>query len=364
MRVVFAGGGTGGHLYPAIAVADALGKRADVTFIGTADRLEATIVPNAGYQLVTIPARPLSRSVVGGAQASLTNVAGMAQAAREIARLRPDVVVATGGYVCFPVVAATRMLRGLGRARAPIALLEGNAQPGLTSRMVAPLVDEVWGAYDEPDTRFAGKFVRTGVPVRASIASLPARAEAVARLELDPARKTLLVMGGSQGARSINDAVSQVPNLPAGWQVLLIAGRDGERIAREAKLGADDLHVTTYLNDPAIAFAAADLVLARAGASTLAELATLGLPAILVPYPHATDDHQRANALAFARSGGAVVVEDRQLSPETLAALLAETCAPQRLAALGAAARSNHTGNAVHAVVARIDALVSRKSAR
>jgi UDP-N-acetylglucosamine--N-acetylmuramyl-(pentapeptide) pyrophosphoryl-undecaprenol N-acetylglucosamine transferase len=361
MNVVFAGGGTGGHLYPAIAIADALRGRAQIAFVGTADRLEATIVPNAGYPLTTISAKPLARkyslAMVGGAFA---NLAGIAQSLRVLGRLRPDIVIATGGYVSFPLVVAARM-----RRRVPIALLEPNARPGLTNRMLAPLVDEVWGAFDDVDPRFAGKYVRTGVPVRESLRALPPHAEAMARLGLDPALRTLLAMGGSQGARSINDALVAVAGadaLPQGWQVLLVAGeRDAAEVARElaASPMASRAHAVAYLDKVADAYAAADVVLARAGASTLAELAAAGLPAMLVPYPFAAEDHQEANARAAERAGAAVVVSDADLH-DRLASLMAETLRPARLDALRAAARARAQTDAVAAILARIDALLSR----
>ncbi|HTU81698.1 MAG TPA: glycosyltransferase, partial [Candidatus Acidoferrales bacterium] len=209
MTILFAGGGTGGHVYPAIAIADALRSRgADVVFVGTADRLEASAVPKAGYSLQTIAGRPLTRKLsLELLRTAAANLVGTLQSLRIVGRCRPDAIVATGGYVCFPVVLAARMLRAVRRFGGGIALLEPNARPGLTNRVLAPLVDEVWGTFERPDPRFAGKYVPTGMPVRAALRSLPARDAAVARLGLDPARKTLLAMGGSQGARSINDAI-------------------------------------------------------------------------------------------------------------------------------------------------------------
>lgn len=361
MKIVFAGGGTGGHLYPAIAIADALRDEAEITFIGTADRLETGIVPKAGYTLRTVAARSLSRTPMAAVRAGAVNLIGLVQSLRLVSWLRPDIVIATGGYVCFPVVAATRVLRAVGRTRAPIALLEPNASHGLTSRVVAPLVDEVWGAYDDPDSRLHAKFVRTGVPVRASLSCLPARAQAVARLGLDPNLHTLLVMGGSQGARTINNAITQLVDLPERWQIVLVAGQQHADQAAADVAASSRVHVVAYLHDPADAYAAADLVLARAGASTLAELVELRLPAILIPYPHATDGHQWVNARAIARSGAAIVVDDADLTAAGLTKLLAEQCGDAQLAALRDAARRVTPGNAVGKIVARIHALLSRR---
>jgi len=366
VTVVFAGGGTGGHLYPAIAIADALKERgATAEFVGTADRLEAKIVPQAGYTLHAISSRPLSRHV--NAELPLTvvaNGAGVLQSAALLRRLKPAFVIATGGYVCFPLVCAARALRALALYRGPIALFEPNAKPGLTNRLLAPMVDEIWGAFDVPDARFRAKYVKTGTPVRASLRRLPPRDVAAQRLGLNPARKTLLAMGGSQGARAINDALTALiksDGLPAGWQLLQVTGeREYERV--RAELGTSDSVVRPYLNDVSDAYAAADLVLARAGASTLGELAALGKPAILVPYPHAAEDHQAANAERFAAAGAAVTLPDRELVSGRLRFVLAECAEPGQLAAMQAAAAHLSAGDPVAAIVARVDALLARKN--
>ncbi|MBV9334195.1 MAG: UDP-N-acetylglucosamine--N-acetylmuramyl-(pentapeptide) pyrophosphoryl-undecaprenol N-acetylglucosamine transferase, partial [Candidatus Eremiobacteraeota bacterium] len=287
MTVVFAGGGTGGHLYPAIAIADALQARnARVAFIGTSDRLEATIVPKAGYELLPIASRALPRAVTPALLRTIAdNLKGTIQSLRLLAATRPDIVIATGGYVCFPVALAARVRRFAGLSRAPIVLLEPNAEPGLTNRLLAPMVDEVWGPPLEPDRRLAGKYRATGVPVRASLKNLPARDAAIARLGLDPSLRTLVAVGGSQGARAINDALIDLlrrNGLPSGWQLLALTGAADYDRVRAALPNS-----VPYLDDMADAYAAADLVLARAGASTLAELAAAGKASILVPYPHA-----------------------------------------------------------------------------
>jgi UDP-N-acetylglucosamine--N-acetylmuramyl-(pentapeptide) pyrophosphoryl-undecaprenol N-acetylglucosamine transferase len=350
LNVVFTGGGTGGHLYPAIAIAQALGERASVTFIGAADRLEATIVPNAGYPLVTVMSAPAKRAYV--------NLAGVFQALNALRRLKPDIVIATGGYVAFPVALAARML---GKT---IALLEPNAHPGLTNRMLAPLVDEVWGAFPAGDPRFGRKYVHTGIPVRASLRSLPSREAALERLGLSAKRSTLLAMGGSQGARSINDALTsllQSDGLPDGWQLIHVTGEKEYDRVRSA-LGKTDGALRAYLNDVSDAYAAADLVLARAGASTLGELAATGRPAILVPYPHAAEDHQRANAAMVAQAGAAVVVDDRELIAGKLRGILADVTRPSRLAELRAAAERERATDPIAIILARVDALTMRKN--
>ena len=370
VNALFAGGGTGGHVYPAIALADAMRGRANVRFIGTSDRLETRIVPEAGYDLVTISSRPLQRRLsFATLQTVLANGVGVLQAIRALLAFRPDIVIATGGYVCFPVMVAAKVLRSLRRLPARLALLEPNAQPGLTNRMLAPLVDEVWGAFEGANALFAGKYRHTGIPVRGSLFRPNNRIEAARRLGLDPNRRTILTIGGSQGARSINEAVAALATrraLPSDWQILHVSGdRDYEYMKAELSVPyqGNAVVLVPYLREMADAYALSDVVIARAGASTLGELAALGMPSILVPYPFASDDHQAANAREFEAAGAAVVISDGDLSADSLWWTLREVMEPQHLATMRAAARSLGSNDPVAEILTRIDALVSRKTA-
>lgn len=370
MKVLFAGGGTGGHLYPAIALADALGSRAQIRFLGTRDRLEAKIVPQAGYDLETISSRPLQRALSPAVFGTLfANAAGIGQAMGALRRFHPDVVIATGGYVCFPAIAAAKILRSMGRLRARFALLEPNAQPGLTNRLLAPMVDEVWGAFPDAAPAFAGKYVHTGIPVRASLTHPNNRIEAARRLGLDPSRRTILAIGGSQGARSINEAVAALVTrraLPADWQILHVSGeRDYEYMKAEERdpFGANLVKLVPYLSEMADAYAVSDLVVARAGASTLGEIAALGLASILIPYPFAAEDHQTRNAAEFETAGAAIVIADRELSADSLWWTLRDAMEPRRLEAMRVAARSLAGTDPVARILARIDELATRRKA-
>lgn len=370
MRVLFAAGGTGGHIYPAIAIADALAARAEVRFVGTADRLEQSIVPAAGYRLETITSRPLPRrSPLAIPAAAAANVAGIVQAARVVMRLRPDLIIATGGYVCFPVMAAAALLRGMRLLRCRLVLFEPNAQPGLTNKLLAPLVDEVWGAFESRAGRFGKTYIRTGIPVRAGLRRDMDRSAAAARIGLNAAAFTVVVVGGSQGARSINAAVDGLVRshgLPAGWQLLHITGpRDfTEFRTREAAVPENRVVVLAYLSDMSDAYAVADVVIARAGASTLGELAAIGAPSILIPYPFAAGDHQLQNARAFAAAGAALVIEDAKLDPPALRTALQQVADPARLAHMRSAARSLGTGDPLERILARIETLMARKKVR
>ena len=309
-----------------------------------------------------VDARPLARDSVAGRVAALAaNARGLFQALGIVRRFRPDVVVGTGGYVTVPVIAAAAILRALGRLPATkIALLEPNAEPGRANRSLARFADEVWGAYDSGKQFFGRKMVVTGVPVRPEILKLPDRAAARRALGLDVGATTVLVFGGSQGARSLNAAASAMVarrRLPATWQTLHVCGpRDYEWMATERRTEPNDNRyaLMPYIDDMASAYAAADLAVCRAGASTLAELAAAGLPAILVPYPFAADDHQRKNADAFVRAGGAGLIGDAALDADSLYWALVEALAPETLTRRATAARTLARPDALKTIVDRI----------
>jgi UDP-N-acetylglucosamine--N-acetylmuramyl-(pentapeptide) pyrophosphoryl-undecaprenol N-acetylglucosamine transferase len=366
-RVAFTGGGTGGHVYPALAIDDAIRAEYDPShyeprFFGNRDGLEAKLVTS--MPLAFVPSAALQRSLsLGTLRTFALNLLGVVVALRALVAFRPQMVVATGGYVCFPVVVAARILRAIGGLRCGIALLEINVRPGLTNRLLAPLVDEVWTTYDASASYFRGKAVRTGTPVRASIAQTSHPSRARMALGLAPERTTIVAMGGSQGARSINQAVAALVTrrtLGDTRQVLHVSGeRDYAFIAAEEReTQANHVTLVPYLPDPANAYAAADVVIARAGASTLAEIATTGTPAILIPYPHASDDHQTANAAVFADAGAAVVIVDRDLDGDRLWYALEETLRPEVNQRMRRAATALGAGDAGARIVSRIEALV------
>jgi len=331
MKVLLAAGGTGGHIYPGITIAQTLLERipdAELLFVGAKGGLEAELVPRAGFAFEAIPARYLRRRL--SAEALLTAWTawrGFREAWRIVGRFRPDVAVGTGGYVSGPVVLAAAL------RRVPTVIQEQNAYPGLTSRLLAKAARRI-ALGSEAAARYfprTGKVVVTGNPIRRDIL-VRTRAEAIASLGLDAARKTVLVFGGSQGGRSINNAVVEAaPALLARGDVQIVhqtgkihfadvAARAGAA-PRPAGDGASagHWHIVPFIHDMPAAYAAADLVVCRAGAITLAEIAARGLPAVLVPYPFAAERHQDANAAELARAGAAVVVPDAELTGPALA---------------------------------------------
>lgn len=345
--IVIAAGGTAGHVVPAIAVADALrADGAQVEFVG-GSRAEAQLVPAAGFALHTIAVEGLARNNPLRALRALALAAlAVPRSLALLRRLRPDAVMGGGGYVAGPVGVAAVILR------IPLVLTEADSHVGLTNRLLAPFARRVCLAFAIPG-RDGDRFRITGRPIPPFAHD---RAGARERFGLAPRDACVLVFGGSLGARSINDAALAAfatgPDTSApGVRVLHISGRRDhpELLTRELPAGYD-LREYLSLEDFAQALAAADLVVARSGGSVF-ELAAHGLPAILVPYPHASGDHQTANARWMADAGAAVVIADRELTPDRLReqvqALLADR---QRLAAMAAAAAGLARPNAARDV--------------
>jgi UDP-N-acetylglucosamine--N-acetylmuramyl-(pentapeptide) pyrophosphoryl-undecaprenol N-acetylglucosamine transferase len=331
--ILIAAGGTGGHLFPGIAVADELVRRgaARVVFAGTPRGLESRLVPRAGYALELLPILPLNgiglARLLGGL---LALPWGLLKSALLVLRLRPAAVLGIGGYAGGPVT----LLAALLGVRAVI--LEPNARPGFTNRVLRPFVDVAACAYDEARAAFGAKGVLTGNPVRGGFALLPAK---------EPKEPlTLLAFGGSQGSRVLNQAlVAALPSLP-GPDELRIVHQTGPAMRDEVdaayRQAARPAEVVAFLDDMERRFGDADLVLSRSGATTCAELCAAGKPAILVPFAGAADDHQTTNARALEAGGAARVVPERELSGESLARAVADLArAPQALVTMGAAAR-------------------------
>jgi len=362
MRLLLTGGGTGGHVYPALAIAEAFSHEKDFTplttlFVGTKERMEAEIVPKAGVEIEFVRAAPLERKLSAGFFGMLgTNAVGFVESFEIVRKMRPDVLIATGGYVTLPVVAAARTLRTLGFMGTKLVTLETNAVGGLTNKALAPLVDEIWYGLAPQGRALEPREVVVGTPVRASMRRPMSAAEGRAALKLDAERTTVVVMGGSLGARSVNEAAAALieAGMPENWQVVVVCGqRDQPEIWR--RLGwREHVKVIAYLDDPRPAYAAADVVVSRAGASTIAELAATATPALLVPYPHATADHQAANARAYAAGGAARVIADADLDAGRLRLELTAALGGERAAQMRAAAERAALADPRAAIVARV----------
>lgn len=359
LRIVIAGGGTGGHLYPGVAVArELIARRAgtQVTFAGTARGIEARVVPREGFELDTIRSGGLKgKSLMDSLRGASLVPLGLLDAWRILSRRTPHLVIGVGGYSSGPVVLAAA-LRGV-----PTLLLEQNAVPGLTNRLLARVVRAAAVSYESTTAFFGSKAFVSGNPVRTEFLGQPMRdVTAVA----NDASVNVLVFGGSQGAHAINLAmVDAAPALAASAMKLALTHQTGERDLETVRSGyakaGMPAEVEPFLYDMGRRLQAADLVVCRAGATTLAELAAAGKPAVLIPLPTATDDHQRKNAEEVARAGAAEVLLQADATGSALAGRI-ETLARDAEARrrMGRAARALARPDAARVIVDRALELV------
>ncbi len=332
--ILIAAGGTGGHVFPGIAVADELRRRhpsRSLVFVGTPRGIESRLVPRAGYKLELLPILPLNAvGAFGLAKGVLALPWGLWRSAALVLRLRPDAVLGVGGYAGGPVVLMAALLG------VRTVILEPNAKPGFTNRLLAPFVRHAACAYESARAAFGSRGVITGNPVRGGFASIP-------RKEHRPPF-TLLAFGGSQGSRVINEALVQaLPHLPKADRLRIVhqVGASGHAsISAAYGVAGRAAEVVPFIDDMEHRFAKADLVLCRSGATTCAELTAAGKASVLVPFARSADDHQRKNAEAMRNAGASLMIEERSLTgPDLAAALLSLLDAPERIETMEGAAR-------------------------
>ena len=354
--LLIAGGGTGGHVFPAVAVAEAAQALADVevVFVGTDRGVEARVVPAGGWRLERLVVEPMK----GGGPARALRGAAIAMralfgAAGIVRRLRPRAVLSVGGYASGPATLAAALLG------VPVAVLESNSTVGLANRLLAPFARRAFLAWEEAEPSFRARTVRRfGVPLRAGFAPVAYAPER--------ARARVLVMGGSQGAAVLNervpDAVARLVHDGRSVDVVHQAGSGRDDAVREAYARAKVERVTVvpFIDDVARAIADADLVVARAGAGTIAEITAIGRPSILVPFPHAADDHQARNAESLARAGAAVCVRQERADAASLSTEIGRLLSDHAArSAMADAARSRGRPDAAREVARELLALAS-----
>jgi UDP-N-acetylglucosamine--N-acetylmuramyl-(pentapeptide) pyrophosphoryl-undecaprenol N-acetylglucosamine transferase len=320
MKLVIAGGGTGGHLFPGVAVAEELRAReadAAITFVGTRRGIEARVLPDLGWPLEVIEVSGLKTvGVLGAIRGVFRLPRAMWQARRLLKRLQPDAVIGVGGYASGPVVLAAK-LRGI-----PTAICEQNSIPGFTNKLLGKLVRAVFLSFDESKRFFKPKkIVMSGNPVRRDLVQ-----KLLAGAELTRDTVHVLVVGGSQGAVAVNELASQALAALAKDHRLAIVHQTGEKdLAATTKRYADAgvaADCRAFIKDMAAAYHDADLVIGRAGATTVAELAIAGKPAVFIPYPFAADNHQELNAREMADKGAALMFRQSELTADKLAVAL------------------------------------------
>ena len=319
LSILFAAGGTGGHLFPAIAIAEEIKKiepDTHIAFVGTKNKIEARIIPQKGYAFSTIWISGFHRRLtVENLLFPLKIVVSLFQSFFLIQKVKPHVVVGTGGYVCGPVLYIATLMK------IPTVIHESNSYPGVTTRMVASRVSKVlltfeitkkWLPNTDEDTMEV-----VGTPTRDSLGKI-SREAGLKFFNLDPKKKTLLVFGGSLGAMSINLMIEKIAGelTNTGIQIIWQTGeKEAERFASKRN---ENVWVGKFIDAMEYAYAAADLVMCRSGATTLAELTRLGKPAILIPYPHAAANHQEMNAQAMVEAGAAVMIKETDLEVKVL----------------------------------------------
>lgn len=311
-NILIAGGGTGGHLFPALAIADEIRKlepNAKFLFAGSRGKIEARVVPERGFAFETIWISGFHRGMrLQNLLFPLRVVVSLFQSVSLIRRFRPDVVVGTGGYVCGPILFAAS-LRGI-----PTAIHESNSYPGVTTRLLSGRMKKVFTAFEATNRwlRRTNNVELVGTPTRELLDNV-SKETAIRFFELDHAKKTVLVFGGSLGATSINQAMMKIVEEVSKQNVQFI-WQTGEKDFAEISKAIDGKNigwVGAFIDRMEYAYAAADIAVSRSGATTIAELTRVGKPAVLVPYPHAAADHQSMNAETVAMAGAAIVVKDK-----------------------------------------------------
>lgn len=349
MNIIVSGGGTGGHIYPALTIMRTIEEKypdANFLYVGTNKGLEADIIPKENIPFATVDIQGFKRSLspANFVRAGLAAI-GVAKAMNVVRKFKPDAVIGTGGYVCGPVLMAASML-GI-----PTLIQEQNVVPGITNKILAKFVTKIAAGTPEAAEHFPqGKVICTGNPIRKEVMTA-AKEDGARAFGFDPAKKTVLISGGSRGARSINNAMIDVLVEAAKQtevQYLHVTGKlDYEDIiGRLSEKGVNlaetpNIKVEPYLYNMPAAMAMADLVVYRAGATGLAELTARGIPAILIPYPYAAENHQEHNARALEAAGAAKVILNRELKSENLQSTLQELLADkEKLAAMAAASKA------------------------
>ena len=322
MRIVFAAGGTGGHIFPALCVADELRSRLpdlEALFVGTRSGLEARLVPDAGYDIRYISARGVRGKSAGARIRNGASIAlGFAQSLGILSRFDPDIVFGSGGYASAAVVLAASFLRKI------VVLQEQNSVPGMTNRLLARSAKRMYLGFEKAAEFFKKHpgVIMTGNPLRMEVVAA-ARAGSRAEFGLGSSGPVLFVFGGSQGARTLNRAAAEYLLEHPNVQAIIQTGEQDYQWMKE-RLGnaSDRVFIAPYIDAMHRAYGASDAALARAGALSVSELAAVGLPSVLVPYPFAADNHQYYNAELLAGVGGAVIIRDSELNKSSLAAAL------------------------------------------
>jgi UDP-N-acetylglucosamine--N-acetylmuramyl-(pentapeptide) pyrophosphoryl-undecaprenol N-acetylglucosamine transferase len=349
MKVIIAGGGTGGHVFPAISVAEEILKRSstnDVLFVGTKKGLENELLSKREYNMRYIRAEGIKgRGLTKGIRAAFSALSGTFDSISLIREYRPDIVLGVGGYVSGPMVLAAS-LHGV-----PTAICEQNAFPGLTNRILGKFSGRVFAAFEESSRFFPRhKMVVTGNPIREELLTFKGGSS-------DGDKLTVLIFGGSQGARTLNSVVPEVLGRLGRDDISVIhqtGSADLESVNAAYNMYGIEARVHAFIEDMAGVYSEADIVIGRSGAGTVAEITALGKPSLLIPYPYAANNHQMENAKILERHGAAVVIEDKEATAENMLEALTEALRKDKLDAMASRARELGKPEAARAIVDEI----------
>lgn len=360
---MISGGGTGGHIYPAIAIANAWKEKhpdSDILFVGALGKMEMQKVPEAGYQIKGLPVAGLQRSLtLDNLSFPIKLLKSIRQASKIVKEFNPNAVVGVGGYASGPVLFAAQ------RKSIPTLVQEQNSYAGLTNKILAKKANKICVAYPAMDKFFpADRIVYTGNPVRKDILNLEGKKEiAFAHFGLESGKKTLLVLGGSLGARTINQAV--LKDMKAldedGYQVLWQSGKFyfKEMLEKTENSGLKHIHLREFIREMDLAYAAADVIVSRAGALSVSELSLVGKPVIFIPSPNVAEDHQTKNAMAFVNHNAAWILKDDSAVGSLKGKVDELMQDPEIGAALGRNIKSMAKPDAANAIVNELEKLVA-----
>lgn len=340
IRVIVSGGGTGGHIFPAVSIANAIKKQhpeAEILFVGAEGRMEMQRVPAAGYKIVGLPVRGLIRPLWSPKNIGvmIDFMKSRSQVKKIIKEFNPHVAVGVGGYASAPTLNAAYAMG------VPCLIQEQNSYAGVTNKSLAKKAEKVCVAYSGMERFFpADKIIMTGNPVRQNLLDAKiSKEEAVKSFNLDPAKRTVLIIGGSLGARTVNESVlSHLEEIrQSGVQFIWQTGKFysaeiSQVLSKVDKL--ENLHVTDFISNMDAAYAAADIVISRAGASSISELCLLGKPCVLVPSPNVAEDHQTKNAMALSTKDAAIFVADKDAREKLIGVALKTVCDDAKLKSL------------------------------
>ncbi len=326
-KYIISGGGTGGHIFPAIAIADALradDPSAEILFVGANGRMEMERVPKAGYEIIGLDIMGIQRRLtLKNLKVPFMLMKSLANARKIIKDFSPDIAIGVGGYASGPLL---RVASALG---VPTLIQEQNSYPGITNKLLAKKAASICVAYEKMDRFFPSEKVKlTGNPVRSEVVRIAnKREEGLTYFNLDPSKKTLLIIGGSLGAKSINDALIELhPEISdvLGFQILWQTGkRYFERVEESVQASEKDkVHITRFIDRMDLAYAAADIIISRAGALSISELCLVAKPTILIPSPNVSEDHQTKNAMALVERDAAILIRDNAIEASLIEELL------------------------------------------